>query len=253
VIDFHCHLDLYDDPQAVVEQIRSSGSYVLSVTTTPKAFLGSKRLAGGNKRIQTALGFHPQVVHERQNELHLIDHLMPQARYVGEIGLDGSRGFREHLDIQEKVFRYILKAGANAGGRVMSIHSRSAATRLLDILEENPRAGVPVLHWFSGSQAELLRAVEMGAWFSVGPAMMRSMKGRELVAAMPRRRVLTETDGPFASVEGRALTPEDTRLAVIEIARVWGVQPGEVDQAVTANFRSICEMADSCYRELALA
>lgn len=253
MIDFHCHLDLYDDPDAVVEQIRFSGAYVLSVTTTPKAFIGTKRLAKGNKRIQTALGFHPQLAHERQDELHLIDHLMPDARYVGEIGLDGSRGYRDHMALQEKVFRYILKATAISGGRVMSIHSRSAATRSLDILEENPQAGVPVLHWFSGSRAELMRAVEMGAWFSIGPAMMRSAKGRELVANMPRQRVLTETDGPFATVDGRVLFPDDARLAVAEIADVWGKDPAEVDRQVTVNFRSICEIAERFQRKPALA
>lgn len=83
--------------------------------------------------------------------------------------------------------------------------------------------------------------------------MMRSAKGRELVANMPRHRVLTETDGPFATVDGRVLVPDDARLAVAEIADVWGKDPAEVDRPVTGNYRSICEIAERFLRKPALA
>ena len=42
----------------------------------------------------------------------------------------------------------------------------------MDVLARHSDAGVPVLHWFSGTKAELQRAVAMGCWFSVGPAMV---------------------------------------------------------------------------------
>ena len=38
MIDFHCHLDLYPDPRAVLDGIDARGTYVLAVTTTPKAW-----------------------------------------------------------------------------------------------------------------------------------------------------------------------------------------------------------------------
>lgn len=41
LIDFHCHLDLYDNPQAVVTACGKL-NYILSVTTTPKAWFGTK-------------------------------------------------------------------------------------------------------------------------------------------------------------------------------------------------------------------
>lgn len=46
----------------------------------------------------------------------------------------------------------------------------------------------------------------MGCWFSVGPAMLQGARGTELVARMPRDRVLTESDGPFARLEDPAKT-----------------------------------------------
>lgn len=52
---------------------------------------------------------------------------------------------------------------------------------------------------------ELERAVALGCWFSVGPAMLAAEKARGLARAMPKERVLTETDGPFAKLTARAL------------------------------------------------
>ena len=65
MIDFHCHLDLFPDPQRVAAEAEAAGIYVLSVTTTPKAFRQTAALAKGKRHIRTALGLHPQLAHER--------------------------------------------------------------------------------------------------------------------------------------------------------------------------------------------
>ena len=87
----------------------------------------------------------------------------------------------------------------------MSIHRRYAARAVLDRIKFYPHAGTPVLHWFSGSDQELNRAIHCGCWFSVGPAMLTSQKGRKLV--------LTETDGPFTQSNGRRLFPWEVDMA----------------------------------------
>lgn len=62
--------------------------YVLSVTTTPKAWYGTSLLAKDCPRIRTAaLGLHPQLAHERWQELELFDALLSQTRYVSEVAL----------------------------------------------------------------------------------------------------------------------------------------------------------------------
>lgn len=45
MIDLHCHLDLYPDPQAIVAECVRRRLYVLSVTTVPSAFEGTAALA----------------------------------------------------------------------------------------------------------------------------------------------------------------------------------------------------------------
>ena len=107
--------------------------YILSVTTTPSAWHGTSTLANGKNRIRTALGLHPQLAHERKSELPLFDDLVMKTRYVGEIGLDGAPEFREHWKDQVEVFEHILKTCSTAGGRILSIHSRRAATRSSDL------------------------------------------------------------------------------------------------------------------------
>ena len=239
MIDFHCHLDLYPDPRQVVASCFQQGLYVLSVTTTPTAWQGTAALADGCERIRTALGLHPQLAAQRSSEMPLLEELLPSVRYVGEIGLDGSPEFRDSWDIQVSVFEHILKACARLGGRVMSIHSRRASTTVLDFLESNLDAGQPVLHWYSGSYRDLQRAIDLNCWFSVGPAMVRSERGRSLVSRMPQNRILTETDGPFAHDSGRPLLPGETENVVSYLSDLWDIEQSEASSILQSNLREL--------------
>jgi TatD DNase family protein len=237
MIDFHSHLDLYPDPHAVAKECAAQGIYVLSVTTTPSAWKGTSALVVPGSQIQTALGLHPQIAPQRRSELDIFDSHLPDAQYVGEIGLDGAPEFKMHWDDQIVVFNHILQACTSAGGRAMSIHSRRAASVVLDRLEAFPNAGVPVLHWFSGSNRDLERAISLNCWFSVGPAMLIAAKSRDMVSHMPRERILTETDGPFAQIDGRSAMPWDAQRAVIQLAALWKMPLEDVEQKLCNNLR----------------
>lgn len=236
-IDIHCHLDLYSDPYKVVEECKKRGTYVLSVTTTPKAWEGTFKLGQGNNRIRTALGLHPQIAHQRASELELFDAILPNAKYVGEIGLDGGRGYKEHFDVQLKVFRHIIKSVNRAGGRIMTIHSRSSAAVVIDELAS--MKGVPILHWFTGTSNQLKKAIELGCWFSIGPAMLNTKSGSQLFSMIPRQRVLTETDGPFTKYNRKPLMPWDTDIATNMIANIWKVPIDEVENQLKTNFQNL--------------
>ncbi len=241
-VDMHCHLDLYPEPRQQVEAIGKSGSYVLSVTTTPSAWLRTQALSSANSRIKTALGFHPQLAAERLGELSLFDRLLPQARYIGEVGLDGSKECSPFWREQVQVFNHVLASCVLAGGRVLTIHSRNAATHVLDTLQQHRGYGVAILHWFSGTKKELQLAIDMDCWFSVGDAMARSKKGRELMALMPSNRVLTETDGPFVSHRGSPVRPGHCDHVISFLSEQWGLDELSARTLVLNNFREVVSL-----------
>jgi len=243
MIDFHCHLDLYPNPALIARKSADEEIYVLSVTTTPKAWQRSSAIAVGYTRIRTALGFHPELAHERKNELSLFRKLLPKTRYIGEIGLDGSPGQKAYFKDQLFVFSEILNASANAGGRVMSIHSRQAVDQVLDELSKNPGAGLPILHWFTGNKTQLKRAIDMGCWFSVGPGMLFNAKSKKLVTEIPHNRILPETDGPFTTIRGKTATPIDSWYVIERLAFICQKSVDTFVQQIKTNLIEIGELA----------
>lgn len=239
MIDFHCHIDLFPDPQSLLDEVDARGTYVLAVTTTPKAWRGTKKLVGDRRRVRVALGLHPELVEQRHHEVPLLCGLLPETQYVGEIGMDGSLPHRGSLDLQKAVFDRILTECAVLGGRVMTIHSRGAASAVLDSLERQLDAGTPILHWFSGTMKELERAVGMGCWFSVGPAMLRTRKGRELVSGMPLDRLLTETDAPFARNGEQPWMPWQAFDCLADLEAVSGVDLETLALQIKRNLKKL--------------
>jgi TatD DNase family protein len=239
MIDFHCHVDLYSDPQAIARQCDKRRIYVLAVTNAPSAWEHTEMLLRGHDRLRTALGIHPQLAGQRKSELGLFRRLLPRATYVGEVGLDGSKSYLGFWDDQVSVFNSVLGMCELEGGKILSVHSRRAVMAVLAALKAYPKAGTAVLHWFTGSLGELEDAIDSGCWFSVNGAMLRSMKGRALVTKMPRDRVLTESDGPFALTKGRPALPWDTAEAVRAVATVWGLSLEETQGQLIKNLRAL--------------
>jgi TatD DNase family protein len=244
LIDFHCHLDLLKSPAIAADEIDRAGTYLLSVTNTPKAFPKTAQIAKGRKRIRTALGLHPQLVHERHGEVGMFERLLTETGYVGEIGIDGGEDSVRHLDIQKDVFRRLLRACADAGGRVMSIHSRHASGEVIEALQGQPDAGLPVFHWFSGPIAHAQKAADMGAWFSVGLPMLTSRRASAMIGTIPRDRVLTETDAPFASTSGGSYPKKALSSSVAALARLWGLDEQATQKQLNHNLRRMVAEAD---------
>jgi TatD DNase family protein len=239
MIDMHCHLDLYAEPQNVVNNCKEKEIYVLSVTTTPKAWSGTRMIVEGIDKIWTSLGLHPQLAHERYNELEIFDDILPDTTFIGEVGLDGGKNYRSHYKRQKEVFRHILMNVQRAGGRIMTIHSQHAASDVLDELADYPDAGIPILHWFTGNKYELKEAILQECWFSVGPAMLATQRGRELFINIPRDKIISETDGPFAMVNKKPLMPWDVDLVISAISKLWDESDKSVKEKISNNFSNL--------------
>lgn len=236
LIDLHCHLDLYESPHNVASLCDAS-SYILSVTTTPKAWFGTKKLAEKHTRIQTSLGLHPQIAHERSNELDLFDLLVDDTKYIGEVGLDGSSSLKQFQAIQQKVFEHIVIKSNKSNPKILTIHSLQAVDSVLDCLENHFSNGVPVLHWYTGNEIQLNRAIANGCWFSVNQRMLSNSKGKLIVSKIPKNRIVTETDGPFIKNKSQPILPGETMPVIDSLSKLWNEPTEQVIAKVFENFK----------------
>jgi TatD DNase family protein len=246
-VDFHCHLDLYPDFALAVQDAERAGVDTLTVTTTPRAWPRNRDLTQGTMYVRAALGLHPQVVSERAHEIALWDQYLPEARYVGEVGIDAGPRYYRSLDTQKEVFQHVLQRCANSGDKVLSVHSVRAVKIVLDMIERHLPAntGRVVLHWFTGSISEASRAIELGCFFSVNSQMMLSEKGNQLIANLPEANLLTETDGPFTQVDMRPACPADIGRTVEAIAKLRKTTTGEVTSRISQNLKELLQRRGS--------
>jgi TatD DNase family protein len=246
LVDFHCHLDQYPDFERLVREIDRLGIYTLAVTTTPMNWRRSHDVCGSTKHVRAAIGLHPELVGTHLDQVPVLEKLLGETRYIGEIGIDGGPRSYGSLAAQTEVFLRIVAACAEHGGKVMSIHSFRAVKKVLDALERYfpPGSGVAVLHWFTGSQSEAKRAVSLGCYFSVNERMAVSANGAKLLAVIPVDRLLTETDGPLTKTRGRPSSPLDVCRAVEAMASSLGREKADVATIVLGNLRTVIGMAE---------
>lgn len=247
LIDFHCHLDLFADPVSAIREAEEAGIYTLTVTTTPKAWPRNHELTHNTRYVRAALGLHPQLVADRADEITIWEEFLPQARYVGEVGLDAGPRYYRSLDLQKQVFTLILQRCSKAGGKILTVHSVRAATMVLDLIESHlpQERGRVVLHWFTGSSSEARRAIDLGCYFSINAAMLSNDRGRKLIVSLPPDRLLTETDAPFTRVGDRQAAPQDVRTAVEALAALRGITPDKLAHAIDLNLRSLLKTVES--------
>jgi TatD DNase family protein len=240
-VDFHCHLDLYPDHEAAIAKAEAARVYTLSVTTTPRAWPRNHELTRDTRFVRAALGLHPQLVAERSDELPIWERYLPEARYVGEVGLDAGPRFYKSLEAQKYVFRTVLEKCAESGGKILSVHSVRSVPAVLDMIERflPQDRGVVVLHWFTGSKSEARRAAALGCYFSVNTDMVRSDRSCALVADLPMDRILTETDGPFTQIDGHPAGPSDMHVTNDVIARVRNMPSHEFARTVQVNLQAL--------------
>ena len=220
LVDFHCHLDLYPDYERALRVTEDAKVYTLTVTTTPKAWPRNSALVSGSRYVRAALGLHPQLVKDRSEEIILWEKYLGETRYIGEVGLDSSPQYYNSIELQIKIFSRILQACAEAGDKVLTIHSVRSATKVLELIEKKfPQdRGKAVLHWFTGSKSEAKKAIELGCYFSVNFNMLNSARGQEIISMLPADRILTETDGPFTKIHNTIAYPAEIMHTVKALA-----------------------------------
>lgn len=241
LVDFHCHLDLYPDYDVLFTECDRKAIHTLAVTTTPKAWGRNRQLAAQTDHVRVALGIHPQLIRERASEFDLWKELLPQTRYVGEVGLDASPQFYKSFEIQKQIFQQVLIHCAAAGEKILSVHSVRSAGIILDMIESHlvQSSSRAVLHWFSGSPKEAKRAVDLGCYFSINAEMLKSERHLAVLKEIPETRILTETDGPFTMRQGRPSRPDDIADVLERLSRVMNISMNDLSNQILCNLNEL--------------
>lgn len=234
-IDTHCHLDLFADPFKALDH--APDTVVVIATELPSQYRLQAVRFRGDRRVRVALGLHPlRAASASALEVNQLIRQLTQTDYVGEVGLDFSAHGKGTKEAQLRVFDRLLAQPA-IRNKVVTVHSRGAEAVVIERLRS---AGVAaILHWYTGPLSLVPDALSAGLYFSINPKMLRTEKGRALIAALPRDRVLTESDGPFARVGSKQFEPSDMRWLVSELSQRWHCEPEVVRASVYDNFAAL--------------
>jgi TatD DNase family protein len=221
LIDTHCHIDRFSDPAAIAARCERERLITVAVTNLPSHYSQGVHHVKALQYVKLALGFHPLVVGQYHRELDAFLEMLPKVEFVGEIGLDFSNEGLSTKAQQLAAFRTIAKRLAETH-KFVTLHSRGAADTVLAVLEEFSVTNA-VFHWYTGPLGVLDRAIDRGFYFSVNPSMIHSNKGRGIITRIPRNRVLTESDGPYAKIQNRPTQPSDVSVVIEFLAKHWGI------------------------------
>lgn len=239
-------------PNAVADETAAIGLGVFDCGVDPRDFAAAKKRASRYPNIIAGVGLHPWWLADGRcgpAEVNLLCKVAAQERYIGEVGLDFSARFAGSEPLQIQALDRLCDALVQCplAGRVISIHAVRSAGTVLDVLESHgllipsPDSPAIIFHWFSGTSDELVRARNVGCYFSVNERMLASKRGREYARQIPLDRLLLETDAPAEAnteTSAQSLIKSLTRTSM-RITSLKNCDAKRVESAVLANAHSI--------------
>ena len=256
MIDSHCHLAdeaFASDLEATLQRALAGGvSGALCIVDAADAAERARaaKLAAAWPVVRFAVGVHPHHASEYATRVGELDGLvraaldaLPQARAVGEIGLDFHYDYSPR-DVQRQLCRAQACTAHDLGLPVV-VHARDAEDEMVDLLLEVGRGALRgVFHCFTGSPASLRRVVDAGFHVGFGGVLTfpRAHDVRTMARQAPLDRVLIETDSPYLAPvphRGRRNEPGWVTHVAEALAVVHGVAAPVVIERTTANYQAL--------------
>jgi TatD DNase family protein len=164
----------------------------------------------------------------------------PRVRAIGETGLDFFRTEdSKGIELQQYSFERHIEV-AKANNLALQIHDRDAHEKVVETLL---RVGAPdkvVFHCYSGD-LELAKICSDNGWytsFAGNITIKRNQHLRDSLKAMPKTKILVETDAPFLTPEplrGRPNAPYLVPITVRFMAEQLGMDANELSGQIAAN------------------
>lgn len=233
LIDSHCHLHHYTNPEQLIIRCGKKRMRVLVMTVRPDEFPNCRQQLADWPSLIPCLGLYPLYLDTISRQLADFHRWLPESRYIGEVGLDYTAEEKQRRN-QRRVLTKLLDMATDIHPHpVVSLHSRRAAEDTLHAVRDSP--GTAIMHWFSGSPNLVENAPEH-IFFSINTAMLRSRNGKDILAALSPRQVLTETDGPYVNHAGQPATPFDLSVVIDSLAHRWQRTREQVLSIIESNF-----------------
>jgi len=243
-IDAHCHLDLCQHPETVLERARRAG--VGRILTVSEDLASMRRALQLKERytdqVLAGLGIHPartvtMSAEEAEVELRFIADHLALADVLGEVGLDYkwalSAEQREH---QRALLDSQLELAA-VNGKPINVHSRRAQRPAMErAIRFKRETGLSALmHWFTASKKLVKNCAAEGLFVSVGPSVLYHDGTRKVAATIPLDLLLVETDSPVA-YQGEPAEPAKAAEVTGALAGLFGITAEELAERVRHNF-----------------
>jgi TatD DNase family protein len=243
--DSHCHLQMGDGADALIERALVAGvTRFLVPGTTLQDSAAAAELAASRDGVWAAVGVHPHEAKDFDPDRDgaAFEELArrPKVAAVGEIGLDFHYDHSPR-DTQIAVLEWMLDCAERLGLPVI-LHNRESGAEMLALLERRgPRENAGVFHSFT-EDAEFGRAA-LALGYLVSYSGMITFRAAENIrasaAGLPLDRMLVETDSPFLAPvphRGEPCEPAFVVETAKKLAEVKGVSLDAVAAATTANF-----------------
>ena len=250
MFDAHCHLDMMDDRVAALGRARAAGVHdILVAGVNPKGW--REQLLLMRNGVHIALGLHPWHVSEADEAWpEVLSELVQTSPIsaIGETGLDfGSRMDPAGFEAQVSAFKKHIDL-AKHHRLPLILHVVSAHQRTLEILSQtSPLVGGGMVHAFSGSAEQALQYVRLGLHISICSTITdpKRRKLRRAVTAIPKDRLLVETDSPDQAPLNRRPGPNEPAFLIDVIAAVAearGEDPELVAHQTTLNAKMLFQI-----------
>jgi len=123
------------------------------------------------------------------------------------------------------------------------IHARKAVDEVIEILGEYKKIS-GVFHCYAGGKKRIKKIMELGEmwYFGIDGNLTYEEGLSEVVAEIPKDRLLLETDCPFLTPvphRGEINKPEYVKFIYQKTAEIWKMEFAEVEKMIDGNARKL--------------
>lgn len=258
--DSHCHLQLpqFDaDREAVLMRMQEQKVGGVVVGTDLETSRAALELAKTRDFLWASVGLHPNEEYIGLPYVELEELAKdPKVVAIGECGLDYFRsgGTDEEKSAQKKRFEMQI-ALAQKVNKVLIIHCRDSQQRIantksahgdiLAILQEQKLTIPVVIHFFTGSAELAQHYLALSCYLSFPGPITYTDQYDESIRATPLKKILSETDSPFAApVPHRGMRNEPNFVVEVvhKISALKGISTEAAGEQITRNSQLVFKL-----------